>query len=72
MLVAQLTQHSVLYIGGTIASGSIYGVMDDTQYGQLQITGEQIIGRTLYLLNHTRLAVSNWITEDGSTGTDDA
>lgn len=46
--------------------------MDDTQYGQLEITGEQIIARNPYLLNHTRLAVSNWTTEDFSTGTNDA
>ncbi|KAH8707065.1 Asparaginase/glutaminase [Phaeosphaeriaceae sp. PMI808] len=63
----------VLYTGGTIASGSIYGALDDTQYGQLQITGEQIIARNPYLLNNTQLAVSNWTTEsDGSTGTNDA
>ncbi|KAF2254784.1 Asparaginase/glutaminase [Trematosphaeria pertusa] len=63
----------VLYTGGTIAGGSIYGALDDTQYGQLQITGEQIIARNPYLLNHTQLAVSNWTTEDdGSTGTNDA
>lgn len=47
--------------------------MDDTQYGQLQITGEEIIARNPYLLNNTQLAVSNWTTEhDGSTGTNDA
>ena len=64
---------SVLYTGGTIASGSIYGALDNTQYGQLQITGEQIIARDAYLANHTQLAVSNWTTEnDGSTGTNDA
>jgi L-asparaginase len=64
---------SVLFTGGTIASGSIYGALDDTQYGQLQITGEEIIARNPYLLNHTQLAVSNWTTEeDGSTGTNDA
>lgn len=63
----------VLYTGGTIAGGSIYGALDDTQYGQLSITGEQIIARDPYLLNHTQLAVSNWTTEeDGSTGTNDA
>jgi L-asparaginase len=64
---------SVLYTGGTIASGSIYGALDDTQYGQLQISGEEIIARNPYLLNNTQLAVSNWTTEDdGSTGTNDA
>ncbi|KAF2260452.1 Asparaginase/glutaminase [Lojkania enalia] len=63
----------VLYTGGTIAGGSIYGALDDTQYGQLSLTGEQIIARNPYLLNHTQLAVSNWTTkEDGSTGTNDA
>jgi L-asparaginase len=63
----------VLYTGGTIASGSAFGGLDDTQYGQLQISGETIIGRNPYLLNHTQLAVSNWTTEsDGSTGTNDA
>lgn len=46
--------------------------MDDTQYGQLSITGEQIIARNPYLLNNTQLAVSNWTSEDGSTGTSDA
>jgi len=64
---------SVLFTGGTISGGSIYGALDDTQYGQLSITGEQIIARNPYLLNHTQLAVSNWTTEeDGSTGTNDA
>jgi L-asparaginase len=63
---------SVLYTGGTIAGGSIYGALDDTQYGQLHITGEEIIARNPYLLNNTQLAVSNWTTEDdGSTGTND-
>jgi L-asparaginase len=70
---AVLTSPSVLYTGGTIASGSIYGALDDTQYGQLQISGEQIIARNPYLLNNTQLAVSNWTTKsDGSTGTNDA
>jgi L-asparaginase len=63
---------SILYTGGTIASGSIYGALDNTQYGQLQITGEQIIARNPYLLNHTQLAVSNWTSDEGSTGTNDA
>lgn len=72
-VASRLTSISVLYTGGTIAGGSIYGALDDTQYGQLQITGEQIIARNPYLLNHTQLAVSNWTTEDdGSTGTNDA
>ncbi|KAJ4374312.1 hypothetical protein N0V83_003053 [Neocucurbitaria cava] len=62
----------ILYTGGTIASGSIYGALDDTQYGQLQITGEQIIARNPYLLNNTQLAVSNWTIEGDSTGTNDA
>jgi L-asparaginase/Glu-tRNA(Gln) amidotransferase subunit D len=35
----------ILFTGGTIAGGSIYGGLDDTQYGQLQITGEAIIAR---------------------------
>jgi L-asparaginase len=62
-----------LYTGGTIASGSAYGALDDTQYGQFGQTGEEIIARDSYLLNHTQLAVSNWTTEDdGSTGTNDA
>jgi L-asparaginase len=73
LLPNQLTFRSVLYTGGTIASGSIFGALDDTQYGQLQISGEQIIGRNPYLLNNTQLAVSNWTTKsDGSTGTNDA
>jgi L-asparaginase len=68
-----LTPHSVLFTGGTIAGGSIYGALDDTQYGQLSQTGEDIIARNPYLLNNTQLAVSNWTTEDdGSTGTNDA
>lgn len=68
-----LTLHSVLYTGGTIASGSAYGALDDTQYGQLSRTGEQIIAQNPYLLNTTQLAVSNWTTRsDGSTGTNDA
>lgn len=63
----------VLFTGGTISGGSIYGALDDTQYGDLSITGEEIIARNPYLLNHTQLAVSNWTTEnDGSTGTNDA
>lgn len=63
----------VLFTGGTISGGSIYGALDDTQYGQVSITGEDIIARNPYLLNHTQLAVSNWTTEnDGSTGTNDA
>lgn len=72
-MIPWLTRDSVLYTGGTIASGSIYGALDDTQYGQLQITGEEIIARNPYLFNNTQLAVSNWTTEeDGSTGTNDA
>ncbi|CAI6336116.1 unnamed protein product [Periconia digitata] len=62
----------VLFTGGTISGGSIYGALDDTQYGQLSINGEQIIARNPYLLNHTQLAVSNWTSEDFSTGTNDA
>ncbi|KAI4906493.1 hypothetical protein J4E90_010567 [Alternaria incomplexa] len=62
----------VLFTGGTIAGGSIYGALDDTQYGQLSQTGEDIIARNPYLLNNTQLAVSNWTSEDGSTGTNDA
>lgn len=73
LFIAQLTRNSILYTGGTIAGGSIYGALDDTQYGQLQITGEQIIERNPYLLNNTQLAVSNWTTVgNGSTGTNDA
>lgn len=69
----RLIDARVLFTGGTIAGGSIYGALDDTQYGQLSITGEQIIARNQYLLNHTQLAVSNWTTRgDGSTGTNDA
>jgi L-asparaginase len=68
-----LTLNSVLYTGGTIAGGSIYGALDDTQYGQLSRTGEQIIAQNPYLLNTTQLAVSNWTTiANGSTGTNDA
>lgn len=62
----------MLFTGGTISGGSIYGALDDTQYGQLSITGEQIIARNPYLLNNTQLAVSNWTAEDFSTGTNDA
>ena len=63
----------MLFTGGTISGGSIYGALDDTQYGQLSITGEDIIARNPYLLNNTQLAVKNWTTEtDGSTGTNDA
>ncbi|KAJ4383781.1 hypothetical protein N0V86_000624 [Didymella sp. IMI 355093] len=70
----KLRSHRVLFTGGTISSGSIHGALDDTQYGQLLITGEEIIARNPYLLNHTQLAVSNWTTEnyDYSTGTIDA
>jgi len=63
---------SILFTGGTIAGGSIYGALDDTQYGQLSQSGEDIIARNPYLLNHTQLAVSNWTSEAGSTGTNDA
>ncbi|EUC28702.1 hypothetical protein COCCADRAFT_108450 [Bipolaris zeicola 26-R-13] len=63
----------ILFTGGTISGGSIYGALDDTQYGQIGITGEDIIARNPYLLNHTQLAVSNWTTQgNGSTGTNDA
>jgi L-asparaginase len=62
----------VLYTGGTIAGGSIYGALDDTQYGQLSLSGEEIIARNPYLANHTQLAVSNWTAEEYSTGTDDS
>ncbi|KAF7565117.1 hypothetical protein PtrM4_045510 [Pyrenophora tritici-repentis] len=66
----------VLFTGGTIAGGSIYGALDDTQYGQLSLTAESIIARNSYLLNHTQLAVSNWTSASsgspGSTGTNDA
>ncbi|KAF1934773.1 Asparaginase/glutaminase [Clathrospora elynae] len=63
----------ILFTGGTIASGSAYGALDDTQYGQLQISGEELIARNPYLLNHTQLAVSNWTTEEeGPIGTNDA
>ncbi|KZM23427.1 cellular amino acid metabolic process [Ascochyta rabiei] len=62
----------VLFTGGTISGGSIHGALDDTQYGDLGITGEQIIARNPYLLNNTQLAVSNWTSDDGSTGTNDA
>lgn len=68
-----LTHPSVLFTGGTISGGSIYGALDDTQYGQLSLTAEQIISRNPHLLNHTQLAVSNWTTTtNGSTGTNDA
>ena len=63
---------NVLFTGGKISGGSVYGALDDTQYGQLSIDGEQIIARNPYLLNHTQLAVSNWTAEDSSTGTNDA
>lgn len=62
----------VLFTGGTISGGSIYGALDDTQYGQLSRTGEDIIVQNPYLLNHTQLAVSNWTADEGSTGTNDA
>lgn len=68
-----LTLIRILYTGGTIAGGSIYGGLDDTQYGQLQISGEDIIARDPLLYNISQLAVSNWTTVDaGSTGTNDA
>ncbi|KAJ4307542.1 hypothetical protein N0V94_009698 [Neodidymelliopsis sp. IMI 364377] len=62
----------VLYTGGTITGGSIYGALDDTQYGQLGITGEDLIARNPYLLNHTQLAISNWTSDAGTPGTNDA
>ncbi|RDW73571.1 asparaginase [Coleophoma cylindrospora] len=63
----------ILFTGGTIAGGSIYGGLDDTQYGQIEITGEEIIARNPYLYNISQLTVSNWTTaNDGSTGTNDA
>jgi L-asparaginase len=63
----------ILFTGGTIAGGSNYSRLDDTQYGQLQITAEEIIARNPYLYNVSQLAVSNWTTvDDGSTGTNDA
>ena len=71
--IFQLMCRRVLFTGGTISGGSIYGALDDTQYGQLSITGEEIIARNPYLLNNTQLAVSNWTTvNNGSTGTNDA
>jgi L-asparaginase len=67
-----LTHRSVVYTGGTIASGSAFGALDDTQYRQFGQTGVQTIDCDSYLLNHMQLAVSNWTTEDdGSTGTND-
>lgn len=69
---ARLTSRSVLYTGGTIAAGSAFGALDDSLYGQLAITGEQIIARDPYLLNHTQLAVANWRTNDYTTGTSDS
>lgn len=65
-------KHRALYTGGTIAGGSIYGALDDTQYGQLSMSGEEIIARNPYLLNHTQFAVSDRTSDDGSTGTKDA
>lgn len=63
----------VLFTGGTISGGSAYNALDTTQYGQLSITGEDIIARDPYLQTVAQLAVSNWTTEDdGSTGTNDA
>lgn len=38
----------------------------------MQITGEEIITRNPYLLNNTQIAVSNWTSDEGSTGTNDA
>lgn len=61
-----------LVTGGTV-SGSVYGVLDTTQYGQSSITSENIIARDPYLQTVAQLAVSNWSTEDdGSTGSNDA
>ncbi|PGH27486.1 hypothetical protein AJ80_00726 [Polytolypa hystricis UAMH7299] len=49
-----------LFTGGTLAEGSVYGALDDTQYGQFNITAEEIIARNPYLFNVSQLAVSNW------------
>lgn len=63
----------ILFTGGTISGGSDMGALDDTQYGQISITGEDIIAQDPYLQTVAQLAVSNWTTEDdGSTGTNDA
>lgn len=63
----------VLFTGGTIVGGSIYGGLDDTQYGQIEITAEQLIARDMYLPTIANLAVSNWTTQIGdSTGTSDS
>lgn len=63
--------YGVLFTGGTIVSGSAFGPLDTTQYGQLQITAEELIARDPTLFNVSQLAVSNWTSEAGSTGTSD-
>lgn len=55
-----------MFTGGTLAEGSSYGALDDTQYGQLSITAEEMIDRNPYLFNVSQLAVSNWTS--GHTG----
>lgn len=64
----------VLFTGGTIVGGSNHSILDDTQYGQIQITAEDLIARTPSLYNISQLAVSNWTMPgtDHSTGTNDA
>ncbi|KAK4495191.1 hypothetical protein PRZ48_013518 [Zasmidium cellare] len=63
----------VLFTGGTISSGSTYSALDTTEYGQISITGEEIIARDPLLQTVAQLAVSNWTLDDGnSTGTSDA
>ncbi len=62
----------ILFTGGTIAGGSRYSPLDNTQYGQLQITAEEIFVRNTYLYNFSQIAVSNWTAiNDGSTGTNE-
>ena len=62
----------ILFTGGTIAGGSNTSQLDDTQYGQILMTAEDIIARNPYLYNISQLAVSNWTTTTGdSTGTSD-
>ncbi|KAL0933684.1 glutaminase-asparaginase [Colletotrichum truncatum] len=56
----------VVFTGGTLAEGSGYGPLDDTQYGQYNLTAEEIIARNPYLFNVSQLAISNWTS--GRTG----
>jgi L-asparaginase len=69
---SSLSKVLILFTGGTLVGGSAYSGLDDTQYGQIQITAEELIARDPYLATVANLAVSNWTTTTGdSTGTSD-